>query len=212
MPRKSWFVLLLAAACSPVGVSGSIDGARVGGARDAIYDTVGVDIPFLGDIEVTIVILTDFPDACATFESFYDEAIGTCDDVCEEYTQLQQELHLNQEGYWSTVLTVNTSDGTDGTFTFDTNPDDGEFAAGYNAYDAVPLRDAGDCEDACDDGELLVPDSEGAEEGELEMAAKDDRLTGKFDVNFGGEDGLRGSFSAAPCDMGDWGAFSYLGF
>lgn len=211
VPSLAFALAATAVGCGPARVGGSIDGDHVGGARDAIYDRVSVDLGFLGDYEVTILILTDFPDACATYESFYDDAIDTCDNVCESYTVLAEELHLNQESYWSTVITVNTSDGTDGEFDYDADIGEGEFAAGFFAYDAVPLRDAGDCEDTCNDGELLVPDIDDGESGELELTEHDDQITGKFDVAFGGEDRVGGTFNASPCDMSDWGVFSFVG-
>lgn len=201
--RLAWILALVG--CGPVRVGGSIDGEGVGGAKDAIWDKLSLAFgPFA--YELTVVVVTDFPDACGTYGHFLEvgrEAFG-CDDVCESYVALADERGLHREAYWSTVLSINTSEGQTGTFDHDAGLQEGEFDAAFNDYDAAPLRDLGACEDACEDGDLLVPEVEGAKGGQLELEADGDLLVGRFEVSFGGEDGLDGRFVAEPCDMTEW--------
>jgi hypothetical protein len=193
------------AGCGPVRVGGQIDGEGIGGARDAIWDTLSVEFgPF--SYELTTIVLTDFPDACGTYGAFLEAARSEfgCDDVCEEYLGLAEERGLSHDAYWSTVLAVNTSEGQVGTFDLDAELGEGEFDVSFNDYDAVPLHDPGACEAACEAGELLVPEAEAGQDGELELEVDEDLLLGRFTVSFGGDDGLDGRFVAEPCDMGDW--------
>jgi hypothetical protein len=200
-------LLVVLAACSPASVRGQVDGEGVGGARDAIWDELSIDLGPLGEYSVTAVILTDFPEACAVFEGFYEDAFQlSCDDVCDEYLELAQTYDLDREAYWSLSLSINTSDGFEGTFDFDRELGDDEFVADYSAWDATPLQDAGVCEDTCEDGDLLDPDTDEGEDGTLELEGIDDEdvLRGQFETSFGGEDGLQGSFRATRCDMSEW--------
>jgi hypothetical protein len=196
---------LAATGCSPANVGGEIDGERIGGARDAIYDTLGVDFGPFGEYELLVVILTDFSDACETYDAFYDAAGDEwdCDDRCERYLEIADEHHLG-DAHWATVLSVNTSDGTTGEFDHDVELGEGEFSSEFNAYDTEPLHDAAACEAACEDGDLLAPDTDDSEDGTLELEERDEAIGGRFEVSFGGDDGLDGGFTARPCDMGDW--------
>jgi hypothetical protein len=197
--------LALLAGCSPVRVGGQIDGEGIGGARDAIWDTLSVELGPLS-YEVTTIVVTDFPDACATYRAFFEAARSEfgCEDVCEEYVGVAEERGLTRDAYWATLLVVNTSDGRSGTFDLDADLQQGEFEATFNGYDGAPLQEPAACEDTCEDGELLVPDTEAGEDGELELEADGDLLRGQFTLSFGGDDGLDGRFVAEPCDMGEW--------
>jgi hypothetical protein len=126
-----------------------------------------------------------------------------CDDVCEEYVALAEEHGLSDD-HWTTLLSVNTTDGRSDTFELDQDLQEGEFVASFNGYDTAPLHDPGQCEDTCEDGDLLVPEVDQGQDGELELEEDGDLLRGRFGLSFGGDDGLDGRFVAEPCDMADW--------
>lgn len=192
-------------ACAPVRVGGIVDGEPVRGASDAIFDTVDVDYGWFGSWRGTIVLLTEFPDACEVYEALYDVEPTSCDDLCEEYIEVVEAHGLRADHYWSTVIAINTASGEEGTFDLDQDLGDEEFALGLYDYDNVPLQGADACEEACKDEDLLVPDIEEGEDGELEIDRADhDVVQGRFEVEFGGDDRLDGAFSARPCDMDDW--------
>lgn len=194
-------------ACGPAHLGGSIDGDGVGGARDAFYDTVGVDLGPLGEYELLIVLVTDFADGCEVFEEISNTLEPACDERCDDYLDIAETYHLRSDRFWSTTFSVNTSDGVDRTFDYDTDLGDGEFTTSFSGWDGAPLQDAAACEEACEDGDLLAPEVDDGDDGELELEEDGDLIRGRFDVSFGGDDGLSGSFAAHPCDMGDWVPF-----
>lgn len=197
-------VLLSLVGCGPASLHGTIDGERVGGARDAFYDTVGVDLGPLGEYELLVVMLTDFADGCEVIEAFAEANEPSCEERCEEILGISEDFRLGGDRFWGTTFSVNTSDGIDGRFEHDGDLGEGEFTSSFSLWDGEPLRDADACEDACEDGELLVADVENGEDGELELEQDGDVIVGRFDVSYGGDEGMKGSFVAQPCDMGEW--------
>lgn len=197
-------VFLSLVGCGPAALHGAIDGEPVGGARDAFYDTVGVDLGPLGEYELLIVMLTDFADGCEVIEELSEAGGPGCDERCEDVVDVAEDHGLRGDRFWSTTFSVNTSDGVDREFDYDSDLSDGEFTASFSAWEGAPLQDPAICEDSCEDGELLVADTEDGEKGELELAQDGEILRGRFDVGFGGDDGARGSFAARPCDMAEW--------
>ncbi len=208
MSRLLW---ALAAAglwgCGPASVSGVVDGDSVGGARSAVYDTIELDFGAFGEANFMVVMLTDVPDACEVFEDFYTKIEPNCEDTCDNYRDVAEEF-LGSKSYWRTDLLVlaNGSFETDYDYEEDVLGSD-EFQLNFYRYDAEPLYDADACEDTCLDSELLAPDRESGNGGRLEIVefdSTDDFVRGKFEVDMGGDEDLRGSFRAEHCDMGDW--------
>lgn len=192
-------------ACSPASVRGQIDGDNVGGARSAFFDTVDFDFGVLGSIEYVVVAITDLPNGCDVLEDLYTTVEPTCDDVCDAYIDIVEDNKIKQDDYFILWMVANTEDGDEGEFDFDEELGDEEFTASYSAFDAAPLYDAGDCEDECEDGDLLDADIEDGKDGTLVIKKSDsDVVIGNFDVDFGGDDRLTGSFKAEECDMSDW--------
>ncbi len=199
----SFLLVTSLAACGPASVGGSVDGERVGGARDAFYDTLRLDFGPFGELEYLVVMVTDFDEGCAVFEEFFDIVEFSCDDLCDEYVDVAEQYRLDAR-QWSLALVVNTSDGIDGAFDLDDELGDGEFTASFTSWDTAPLRDPTTCEEACEDGELLDSDVDQGEGGTLELAEDEDRIKGRFELELGGDDRLDGSFTATECDMADW--------
>jgi hypothetical protein len=204
----SWMVLAAAlglAACNDVDVDGTIDGQEVGGARSAIFGDIDFDIPFIGSIEYTAILLSDVPDACDVFTKMVDaeDAADDCEELCTSYLQIADEHDIEPEEYWSLQLTVNTNDGAVGSFDFsEIAGETDEFSAFFTRVDGTQIADQAACEAACEDGELLESEEEIPDDGTLELAEVDgDELPGEFTLEFGGTDLLEGSFDADPCDL-----------
>ncbi len=204
MRRTGWIPLALAlAACGPARVGGVVDGDRVGGARTAIFDTIE-----LFGSDTVVVVLSDVPDGCNAFEDIYDALLtnADCDDVCDDLERPAKE-YLGRKTYWTATITSFTTGSVEDDYDYEDGPlGDEEFNLSFSWYDAGPLYDPGDCEDTCDDGDLLDPDTEHGNSGDLEIVEYDSRdvVRGRFEVNMGGGEELRGSFTAEYCDMSDW--------
>lgn len=205
MRRLWWLPLALTTACGPASVSGVVDGDRIGGARDAIYDTLELDFGVFGEVNAMAIIVTDFPNSCEVFEAFFETIEPDCDDRCDEYRGIAEEF-LGGRDYWALSLVLISGGSYEDTYDYE--PDqigEDEFQLVFNKYDTEPLYEASTCEDACEDAELLVPDVENGNGGELEILVEDgDIVKGRFDVDMGGEEDLRGSFTATECNMAEW--------
>ena len=202
-----WTTLLFTVlwGCGPASLSGEVDGGRVGGARDAVFDTYSLDLGPFGELDYAVVVLTDFADACEVLEAYTDAFEGDCEERCEGYVDVTEEFGLGAESYWSFSMTLNVSDGEEGEFDLDTELGDGEFVASFSSWDARPLQDQDSCEESCKDNELFDADEEEGEDGRVEITrAETDLMSGRFDVELGGDEGLGGSFDARPCDTEDW--------
>lgn len=196
-------LLCLVAACGPAHLGGTVDGEPVGGARDAFYDSLSVDLGPLS-YDAHVVVITNFADGCEVFEEFTETFEPNCEERCEAYLEIAETYHLRGESLWSATLYANTSDGVDAEFDLDPAVGDGEFSASFAIWDGEPLQDVDACEEACKDNELLESDVEDGEDGVLTLEEGDELLRGRFEVDFGGDDAVSGSFAARPCDMENW--------
>jgi hypothetical protein len=184
---------------------GQIDGERVQGPRSAFFDTLDLDFGVLGSIEMVIIVVTSLPDGCDVLDDIYSTFEPSCEDLCDEYIDIAEDYSLNADEYYMLWMTANTEDGDEGEFDFDNDLGDEEFSADYFSFDARPLHDTDDCEDACKDGDLLDAEIEQGKDGTLVINRADsDVVTGRFNIEFGGNDELTGSFKATECDMSQW--------
>ena len=197
-------LLLALAACGPASVSGSVDGERVGGARDAFYDELVIDLGPLGEFTFVAVFVSDIPDACQVFEEVFETIEPVCDDRCDEYIDIADTFGLGHDEYWALAMVFSADGSIDGEYDYDADLSEDEFTAAISRYDTSVLQDAGTCEDACEDGELLLPDDEDGNSGVAELERDGDELKGSFDIDLGGDDRLKGSFRATECDITDW--------
>lgn len=204
---SGWLRLALlcgAAACGPAGISGSIDGERISGARDAVWDDAELDLGPIGEWETTTVLVSNLPSLCEVLDELSD-ADGDCEERCDRYLEIADEFDLNLDRYYILSVYANTSEGDDGEFEHDGDLGEGEFDADFSIYDATYFQDLDACEEACKDNEIFDPDGEDADDGELDLGGvEDDFLRGQFDIEFGGGDRLQGSFRASQCDLNDW--------
>jgi len=207
MHRWLGWLLVGLAACDDVSVEGTVDGEEVGGARDAIYDILDLEVPFVGDIEFTVVVLSDTEDFCEVTQAFADadEDAEDCEELCTAYLQVVEDFDLDPESFWTLMLSVNTSDAAEGAFDFEELvAEEGEFTASFSRFDASDLSDQSLCESACEDIELLEAEVEVPESGTTELeAVSDEELPGTFTLEFDGGDALEGSFEADRCDLSD---------
>jgi hypothetical protein len=194
--------------CGPASLSGEVDGERVGGARDALYDTYSLDLGPFGDYAFAFVFVTDFADACEVVASYSDAFAFGCEERCEEILEVSERHGLDDESYWSFAMTVNISDGEVGEFDYETDLagiEENEFSGSFSSWAGGPLQDPSLCESACEDGALFESDDEVGEGGQLEITNFDGEiLSGRFEVDLGDDEGLSGSFDAHPCDTEDW--------
>lgn len=206
--RLGTLLVLGLVACDANSIDGTVDGTEVGGARDAVWDEVEVEIPFAGSYSVTTVIMTDFPDSCAVFEGFSEaeDDADDCEELCEGYLAVVDEFGLDPEDHWSLSFLINTSENGTGDFDFADIPEEDEFSGYFTFVRGEDLLDQSACEDACEDGELLgdEDDFEAIEDGTVTLEeVEDGELPGSFAVEFGGTDLLEGSFRAEACDLED---------
>lgn len=197
--------LLLLLGCTN-SVRGSIDGDGVGWARHAWFDVYELDLGFLGEYYFTTVLLSDVPDACDGLEALTDAlSEGDCEEVCEELAVVA-DTYTGFGDSWYALLGALEEDESDivGTYEYDPGQVEGAFSASFTRFSLGISADPSECEDACEDGDdLLASDDEGGENGELviESYERGSRLTGEFEVGFGGDDYLNGAFDAQPCDL-----------
>jgi hypothetical protein len=198
-------LLLLAAGCGPASLGGLVDGERVGGARDAVWDEVEVDWGPFGEWSATTVLVTDIPNTCEVLDAMADAYEFDCEERCEEYLEVLETHHLGQERYFMLSIYADTSDGAEGSFSQDEEVGEGEFNASFASWDVSVIADPDACEEACEEGELLEDESEeDTDGGELELGGFDgDILSGRFIVEFEGDEGVEGSFHAESCDLGE---------
>lgn len=191
--------------CGPASVSGMVDGDRIGGAVDAIYDTLEVNLGPFGEVNVMLVILSNIPDSCQVFEDFYENVEPTCEDRCDGYMETAED-YLGGKEYWALNLSLVSNGSFEDTYDYEEGQlEDEEFQLSFFKYDAEPLYDEDACIDACEDLDLLEPDTENGNDGDLEILEEDgDLVRGRFEVDMGGDEGLRGSFTATECNMVDW--------
>ncbi len=209
MTRPALIALTLGlCACSPASIHGTIDGDPVQRARSAFFDTIDLDFGVLGSLEYTIIVVTNVPEGCDVMEEMYSTVELTCDGLCDAYIDTYEDFNMHKDEYYTLWMTLNTGDGDEGEFDFDDDLGEEEFTADYSSWDARPLQDAGECEDECEDGDLLDADVEDGDDGLLEIKSADsDTVVGRFDIEFGGSEELKGSFKASECDMEEWSIF-----
>jgi hypothetical protein len=184
-----------------------VDGDRVGGASDAFYETIEVDLGGLVQFNWLIIMITDFGEGCDVFEEIFETVESNCDDLCDEYVDIAEAFKLQSRDYWTfTMIAVNDNDDFEGEFDYDDEPFEEEFTATFSTFDVAPLLDHGDCEDECEDLDLLESDDELGDRGDLEITHWDegDTITGRYEVEFGGDEGVKGGFKAEHCNMKDW--------
>ena len=183
------------------GVSGEVDGLRVGGMEDALFDRfelLGVDLVFLW--------LSDVPDSCDAFDEAF-EAGGSCEETCEELGAVA-ETYLTGDEHWALSTTMRIGGDVEGTYSYDDDVLLGEdgFTAEFFRWDVSLWSDYDRCVDECQEGDALTgSDSEPADGGTVEITAGDDaEVAGTLSMTFddGGE--LDGSFTASRCEMADW--------
>lgn len=202
--RYLTLLAVLCGGCGSVRVSGTVDDRAIGGARDAIFDQVSVDVPFLGTYEATVLILTDFPDACEVLEDLYTVVVPGCEARCDDYLDLVELHNLTQDEAWSLGLVLNTSD-EDTDFTLSNDLQAGTFTAGFTHYDTAPLLDEALCVETCQEHDLLDGEYSSGRSGTLELTDQDDeQLRGSFELSLQDDDTLQGSFRASRCDMEQW--------
>lgn len=205
--RGCGWALLFAMGCDRASIGGSIDGERVGGARDAIWDELTLDLGVLGEWTSTVVMVSDLPESCELLEAMDDAFAFGCEERCDEYLEVFDAFDLRADSYFILTLYANTSESIEGEFTFDDQPEEGEFNGSFATWDTTALRDPDLCEEACKEGELLEANTEVIEDGALDLSSldKDDELRGRFELDFGGDDSLGGGFAARSCSLAeDW--------
>ena len=196
--------LVLGTGCGPTKVSGKVDGSGVGGPKSAIYDTIEITLGPLGTHISGLVIITDFADACNVYEDFFDTIEPVCEDRCNAYMRFADD-YLGRDEYWSLTFHFEADGDIVDNFDFNSVPFSDEFSAGFGRWDTSTLGDLDACISACTDNELLEFESDDADNGSFAIESEaGEVITGIFDLGFGGEDALEGTFEAQRCDMWDW--------
>ncbi len=201
--------LTLGAGCANT-INGSIDGERVGTARDAIYDEVEVDVPFLGSMHLVYVTVTTVPNACEAYDEMMDIDWNGCDDYCDDlYDFATRYLGLDQ--YWNLTMALWPGGSVETEYDYGNDVDD-EFTATISRWSVANLYDPAACEDECEDGDEPAPtENDDGEDGFIDIAKYEEKemVKGSYEIDFGGSDVLKGNFNATYCDMGldNWDIF-----
>jgi len=201
--------LALLAGCDNARLSGEVDGEGVGGAHDAFYDTLEIDLPIIGKHKYLTVMVTDFADGCSVFDDMFAAVDSDCDATCDNVVQSAEEHGLKGDQYWSNTFQVNASDSVNGDFDYDTDLASGHFVSSFSKWDAASFHDKDACVSACNDGTLFASDDTSGSQGQmtLEQQDGDDVISGTFDIDLDGGGHLAGGFAATHCDMGGWSIF-----
>ena len=206
MDHFRWLAIAaLAAGCSGNTVSGTVGGEKVKGAKSAVFDNVEYDI-FGIEFDFIIVMLSDIPDLCGFLDAV-DEAEGDCAEACATYVDAV-DTYAKPEETWFTTLLFNVGGGSEvAEYTYDESLDgDGEFSGTYSFLDLSEAKDAATCEAACegdDDDDDDDSDDEEASTGTAEISKYEagEVAKGDFELEFGGDDSLKGKFDADPCNL-----------
>ena len=202
MRTPSFLAIVLMMACGPANIAGKVDGDKVAGATAAVYDDLEVDLGIV-DWTAASVMVSSFPETCDVVDLALELELD-CEQRCEDLVDMAAEHSLG-EREWTLTLTLVADNDLEETYDFDSAPEDDEFNSVFSWWDTAPLRDQDLCEEACEAGELLDSSSDNAVGGEVVVHGLDDQiLTGQFDVDFPGNDSLKGSFRADHCDMTSW--------
>ncbi len=196
--------LLLLTGCANT-ISGEVNGMPTPKLADAVYDANTVEIPFLGDFRVVVLMLTDMPEACTVLDQIA-EVGGSCADQCEDLVHIQQTW-LGDEDYWLTSMAVVVEDEMERTYTQDDDWGENEFQGTWLGLDLRNLDSLDDCLDECEDGDDPVPsDEEAILDGTLvfEEYEQGIQLSGEFELFYEGQEHQEGRFNASACDLQDW--------
>ncbi len=194
---------VLAAGCANT-MNGSIDDESVGAARDAIYDELEVGFGGLS-VKIVYVAITGIPDACDALDALWSTGAGSCDDHCEEMGEVAAD-YLGGDVYWSLDILMFPEDDVDVEYDHGEGMFQDDFYAEIFRDDVSLVYDQAACEEACEDGDSVVDsDSEGSKDGTIEITSYDEGelIKGNYDIEFGGDDVVKGKFTAEHCDIMD---------
>lgn len=198
-------LLLTLSACSN-SVNGSVNGDGVNFARQAYFDVYEYDLGWLGQYYFTGVLLSDVGSSCDALEELSDAlSEGDCEERCEDYA-VAADTYLGSGDHWTVYIGAWEEDASDivGEYSYSNDTEEGTFGASYTRFNASLAQDQDACEDACEEGDdLLSADDETGEDGVfiIESHEPNVRMTGEFELDFGGEDRLSGNFDASPCNL-----------
>ena len=197
--------LALSTACSSTSVRGEVDGTPAVGARTAIFDTIEVNLFGFG-FESTIVMLSDIPNGCEVFEELTRVRTADCVDTCTDLGSVGND-YLGRDDYWATYIVLNPYDDHVGTYVYDSGlQGEGEFTTTFSALDFSEVYNQESCEDECfANNALITMDDEESDAGTVTIEAFENNveLQGDFEIEFPGDESLRGTFKAEHCNLED---------
>ena len=204
-PVVPMVLCVVLAACSPASVSGEVGGEKVPAPADAAYDTYTFDVPFLGQVEVMSLVISDVPDFCETWDGFVDNVEPGCDEQCEDWVRLAEE-DLGKDAYYNiSIVAVYDPARMEGEYRLGgTVPAENEFAGSYVTYDTSHLYDEAGCVEWCQAGNPVVDnDTSNPGGGTLTVDTFDsdkEEVRGSFELAFG-DDTVTGDFKARRCEQ-----------
>lgn len=202
MGRIAILAILSLTACG-VSVSGEVDGEPVGGAREAVFDEVEINLGPLGDFKTMAVMITDVKDSCRVYDTINDQTSVGCEARCADLSAVANE-DLGADDYFQILLVLTADpDRVEGDFSFVGGvPGEDAFTGSFARFDVSALYDEQGCIDTCEAGNPIVESNpEDASGGALTVNGYEsgEGIRGSFDLEFGAES-VDGSFNAKRCD------------
>jgi hypothetical protein len=197
--------LALSTACSSTSVSGEVDGTRATGVRSAIFDTIRIS-GFGFEFESTVMMLSDIPNGCEAFEEITRVRTADCVDTCTDLGSIGDEF-LGRDDYWAAYVVLNPYDDHIGTYAYDSGlQGEGEFTTTFSALDFSEIYNQESCEDECfANNDVISTDDEESDGGTVTIDAYENNveMQGDFEIDFPGDEQLRGRFKAEHCNLED---------
>jgi hypothetical protein len=181
-------------------IHGEVNGENAGGARDAVFQTTALEIPFVGTVTGLALVITGASSACETLDALQDLPTD-CNDYCAEVEEIADDS-LPGSDLWTLMVWAGTDDEIVGTYPHADQSDFDGFGATIEHDDVSALHDLDACMELCEADEEIPSDNEDSTGGELVITeyTSGEELVGEYHIAFG-TDELTGHFSATWCEM-----------
>lgn len=177
-------------------MNGEVEGEKVGGADDAIFQ-----LEALASLNTGALVITGASDACEYLDRV-EGLGGDCEDYCEELQPIARD-HLPNGDLWTLTIWFMGLEGVERSYGHGGWADLDGFGAIIDRSNVEHWRDAEECTQACQADDMFGDgNTESSSGGTLTITSYETReiLEGEYTIEFG-SDLVEGHFSADWCDL-----------